>query len=214
MKKITIGLIVGFLLAISTTTIADGIIGKVVESTMPLFVDGERIETNLIIVEGISYAPMRDISDRFGYSINYNSEKKEVSMIKIKKDNLFSTPDINNKTIVKKEFDFKNATNIIPNHIEARNPLKPNLTTTRYLFYDNEFCLPFSSIGLDEFNREGSNVIVSLNGKTVTGTMESRFENGDQMGFYNGYEYYVKLSALGLKGTIKDGILIIEEASN
>lgn len=179
------GLIVGCLIGISTTVLAEGtLVGKVIDGIMPLYIDGQRAEKDLIIVDGTSYAPMRAAAGLFGYDINYIPETKEIAM---KKD-------------IFKE--------IKP--IKIKNELKPNLMDTDYMIYENEMLLPAASIGGEVAKWDGTTLTLTVNGKTATGTRESRLENGDPMQRMLNGIMYVKLSALGLKGTLQNGELTIE----
>lgn len=185
MKKFILGLLVGCLITFSTSVFAEEIsmVGKVIQGVMPLYIDGQRAEKDLIVVDGTSYAPMRAASDLFGYTIEYVPEIKEVTM---KRD------------IIK---------SIKP--ITIKNKLKPNLNSTDYLIEDNEMIIPISSVGAEVAQWDGSLLTMSLYGNTVTGTKDSNFVDGDPVQLIGG-QFYIKISALGLKGTLQNGELTIE----
>lgn len=185
MKRFVMGVIVGCVFMISATVIAEeyNILGKIVDATMPLYIDGQKAEKDLIIIEGTSYAPMRAAAGLFGYEIEYVPDKKEVTMTQSLEKKIQS--------------------------ISARNQLKPNLNRTDYMIYENEIYVPAATIGAEVADWDGTTLTLSLNGITITGTRESKLENGDPTGAYGG-TFYVKLSALGLKGILQNGELIIE----
>lgn len=184
MKKFVTGIFVGCLLTISSTVIAenDSIVGKIVEGTMPLFIDGNRADKDLIVVDGTTYAPMRSASSYFGYNIEYIPDKKEVSMVR----------------------SIEKSIKLIP----VMNLLNPNIEKTNYMVYENEIAVAISAVG-GEAQWDGELLTLTMNENTINGTKSSRLENGDPVGLYEG-SFYVKLSQLGLKGTLNNGKLIIE----
>lgn len=185
MKKFMMGLIVGVLITISTSVIAEetDVVGKVIDATMPLFIDGQQADKDLIVVDGTSYAPMRAASGYFGYDIEYIPDKKEVAM----------------KKSVERMID----------QIKIRNKGTEEFYDSLYLVYENEIAVPAASIGAETEEWDGTTMTLSLNGQTTSGTRQSKLENGDPMGVYEG-RFYVKLSALGLKGSLQNGQLTIE----
>ncbi|WP_135552131.1 hypothetical protein [Paenibacillus cymbidii] len=78
MKRYIIGAIFGFLLAIATTAYADDIketaaslIGKKVEGTFPVQINGKQAEKDAIVIDGTSYLPVRSASELFGFDVDF-----------------------------------------------------------------------------------------------------------------------------------------------
>lgn len=73
MKKLLCGFILGLVLASSLPAYASGLIGRMVDATYPLFVDGTRCPDDAVSIEGTSYIPVRTAGELFGYDVNFSS---------------------------------------------------------------------------------------------------------------------------------------------
>jgi len=67
------GFVLGLVLASSLPAYASGIIGKAVDATHPLFVDGTRCAVDAVSIGGTSYIPVRTAAEMFGYDVNFSS---------------------------------------------------------------------------------------------------------------------------------------------
>lgn len=85
MRKVSvfvIGVLVGIVFAIPLQAVAENLskVGKRVETEVPVSVDGEILKTPAIGLEGTTYLPVRDVGERFGYEVEYDSELKVVTL--------------------------------------------------------------------------------------------------------------------------------------
>ena len=71
MRKYVVGFVVGALLIFGSQTIADSIVGKKIEGVTKVNLNGVDLSTPAIVVEGISYAPIRAISEALGLEVGY-----------------------------------------------------------------------------------------------------------------------------------------------
>ena len=71
MRKYIIGIFVGALLVFGSQTLADSIVGKKIEGVARVNLNGVDLSTPAIVVEGISYAPIRAISESLGLEVGY-----------------------------------------------------------------------------------------------------------------------------------------------
>lgn len=189
MRKYLIGTIIGIVLSTSTSVFADSLIGQTVSNIIPLYIDGKRADKDLIVVNGTSYAPMRAASNLFGYTIQYVPDKKEVQM---KRNILQSRQWIKIKSMV--------------------NNYNQDSHDGEYILNNNEVYVPASSIGTDYFKYDSSTKTITgkINSFEVKGDLNSKIENSDPIVIIDGAPY-VKISALGLKGTFTNGELIIDK---
>lgn len=75
LKKIVFGILIGFVLSFSVSVHAEvvNMIGKVVDGTIDLTVNGSKLNTQAIVIEGVSYAPIRVVGDALGMQVNYDA---------------------------------------------------------------------------------------------------------------------------------------------
>lgn len=75
MRKYIIGGIMGFLLAFSISAHAEvvNVIGKVVDGTLNVTVNGNKLDSQAITIEGTSYLPVRAIGDALGLKVGYDA---------------------------------------------------------------------------------------------------------------------------------------------
>lgn len=72
-----LGILIGFSLSITITTHADSIkslIGKIVEGEYPISINGAKINTTAIVINNISYIPVRAVSGVFGLNVSFNKD--------------------------------------------------------------------------------------------------------------------------------------------
>lgn len=78
MKKIAAGFLAGVLVATTATAYAQKIemmVGKVIDGTFPLYIDGKKVDQDVIDVEGTSYLPVRKASELFGYQVDFTNDQ-------------------------------------------------------------------------------------------------------------------------------------------
>lgn len=75
MKKYIIGALFGFLLSIAFTAgaaeIKNIMIGKVIQGSFPLIIDGVQAEKDVIVVDKTSYIPVKVAGELFGYDVSF-----------------------------------------------------------------------------------------------------------------------------------------------
>lgn len=74
MKKVAAGFLAGVMAAMTVTAYADEIgsaIGRTVEGTLPLKINGQKASKNVIVVDGTSYLPVRAAGELFGYKVDF-----------------------------------------------------------------------------------------------------------------------------------------------
>jgi hypothetical protein len=77
MKKFAMGVIVGAVLAFSASTYADDIaqmIGKQVDNEYPVVLNGATLNNRSVAIEGTSYAPVREISEKLGLNVKFEND--------------------------------------------------------------------------------------------------------------------------------------------
>lgn len=84
MRKYIIGAIIGSALTCSITAYADdiqSIVGKTVQSEVPVKLDNQKLQANAAIVDGTSYLPVRAVSESLGLNVSYDA-KTGISLTK------------------------------------------------------------------------------------------------------------------------------------
>lgn len=73
MRKYLIGIVVGMLISVGTTALADEIsnVGKKIEVEVPVVLNGEELPVKAIAFEGTSYLPVRAVGESLGLEVDY-----------------------------------------------------------------------------------------------------------------------------------------------
>lgn len=78
MKKFVIGVIVGIAITASATAygeeIVDSIIGKKIDGSFPVKIEGKTLEKHAAVIEGTSYLPVRAIGDALNMEVKFDAE--------------------------------------------------------------------------------------------------------------------------------------------
>lgn len=186
MKKI---ILVMLLVMLSVTTVYAGLpmIGKKVDSIYPIFVDNVRLPKDAIVIEGVSYIPIRVFAERDGYDIGFKN--KQIFLNKKGKkasDKLVQLLDIKSN-IFKVDASYEET----------------------YITKDGEGYLNTKVFGnYYEWDQETDKITISLpDREPLMFYRESYFENPNVL-LYSGF--FIKLSALGLKPAIEGNTLWLE----
>lgn len=78
MKRLVVGIVIGMMLSLSATVYAEEIksmVGRAIEGTFPVHVNGKTLETRAIVIDGTSYLPVREISEKLNMVVKFDSEK-------------------------------------------------------------------------------------------------------------------------------------------
>jgi hypothetical protein len=76
MKKYLIGAIVGFMLSLGVGAHAEVIsmIGKVIDGSFPIKINGNTLQNPAITIEGVSYVPTREFAESLGAQVKFNAD--------------------------------------------------------------------------------------------------------------------------------------------
>lgn len=75
MRKYVVGMIFGFALAFSISAHAEvvSMINKIVEGTFPVTVEGTKLTTDAVVIEGSTYLPVRSFGEAIGYTVGFDA---------------------------------------------------------------------------------------------------------------------------------------------
>lgn len=143
MKKLVIGIFIGALLMFSGQAFADTIsrVGKKVGAEATVFLNGTQL-SDAVIVDGKSFAPVRDIADAFGADVEFEPATKEKKAVitlngdiqahppdlqliiyKQEKEQLESELASNKKVVENAEVELKKAQSKLESAMEWEKPL-------------------------------------------------------------------------------------------
>lgn len=74
MKKLFLGIVIGFMLAIPTSLYAEEIksyIGATIEGQFPVYLNGGQVEKPGLVIEGTTYLPVRTLGDLLGFDVSF-----------------------------------------------------------------------------------------------------------------------------------------------
>jgi hypothetical protein len=103
MRKYLIGTIFGFALAFSLSAHADDIkslIGKSVQGSFPVTIEGRSLDKQAIVIDGTSYLPVKSFGDAVGYDAKFNASSgitlnKKTTVTESTYDAIIVTQEIN-----------------------------------------------------------------------------------------------------------------------
>ncbi|OPH61710.1 hypothetical protein BC351_00260 [Paenibacillus ferrarius] len=85
MRKYIIGAFFGIALTLSASAFADefkSLIGLEVKGEMQVYVDKKPLENSAIIVNDVSYLPVRNYADSTGYKVTFNGNERKIMLDK------------------------------------------------------------------------------------------------------------------------------------
>lgn len=88
MKKFVSGVLVGAVLAFGVSTYADDIpqlLGKAVDNEYPVVLNGTQLNNKAPAIEGTSYAPVREISEKLGLVVKFENDTVILQSQEVKK---------------------------------------------------------------------------------------------------------------------------------
>jgi hypothetical protein len=94
-KKYTIGILIGVALTIGVSAHAEvaSMIGKVVEGSFPMIINGAKAEKDGLVIDGTTYIPARNAGQMFGYDVSFvdsqvimNAKDGVVNLDKLKQE--------------------------------------------------------------------------------------------------------------------------------
>lgn len=179
-----------FVLVLTFTVLAFGegvdMIGKQVDATYPLYINGGKAAKEAISIEGTSYIPVRVASEMFGYDVEFANNEVKLS----RKGKVIPHDYEVHSDIIKIGGNPEDKHSYILRDGEGYLPL---IVFAHYCTYEDTK----ATINVPDYK-----TIIINNGET--------YEPGIN-GFVNSGRIVVKLSAVGLKGVVKDGVLWLEK---
>lgn len=235
MRKYVFTVVFVLLFATGIVAYADsaGMIGQSVDSTYPVYVNGQQAPMDAIVINGVSYLPTRYVAESAGYTVTFKDNQ-----IYLDKPTTTSTtsPTPNNSTSstqtpAPETTSTTVTTSTTPNVTKTQSAqtnggvnkvqyYKVKLTgldtgrgpdeTFMYQVLDGEGYLAHSAFGR-YVDWDGTKTTITLPGAgTVSVPAGSKYEPG-----VNGFEQYgytfIKLSALGLKPTISGDVITLSQ---
>jgi hypothetical protein len=111
MKKFAMGIVIGAVLAFSASTYADEIaqlVGKQVDNEYPVVLNGLELNNKAPSIDGTSYAPVREISEKLGLNVKFENDTV-----------ILSKPEVNNMAVTGSEPSKKEQINNITIRIDG-----------------------------------------------------------------------------------------------
>ena len=78
MKKISL-VVIAFLLCAGTAYASSNVVGKKVDSVISVYKDGTKLNTEAVVINGVTYAPVRAVSEAVGVEVKYEGGKVTLS---------------------------------------------------------------------------------------------------------------------------------------
>lgn len=78
MKKISL-VVIAFLLCAGTAYASSNVVGKKVDSVISVYKDGQKLNTEAVVINGVTYAPVRAVSEAVGVDVKYEGGKVTLS---------------------------------------------------------------------------------------------------------------------------------------
>jgi len=188
MKKFVAGLVAGIILASVVPVLAEStaIIGRAVQGTFPLIINGVRAYKDVVVIDGTSYLPVRVSGELFGYDVDFVN--REVILIK--------TNSYNGKWSY---------------YVKSKSFSTDSGTLHTCLVVDGEWYVPIAAFGKNaSYSSTSSWVSISLPNKPpMTFNKDAAYSPGIA-GFKEGLTSYVRLSSLLLKPVVQFETLWLE----
>jgi len=78
MRKFIVGTLFGLLLSLSVTVYAEEaktLVGRTIEGTFPVFLNGKKLSNEAIVIDGTSYLPVREIAEMLALAVKFNQQE-------------------------------------------------------------------------------------------------------------------------------------------
>lgn len=78
MKRFVVGALFGLLLSLSVTAYAEEVktlVGRTIEGTFPVKLNGNPLENQAIVIDGTSYLPVREIAEKLNMSVKFDPQE-------------------------------------------------------------------------------------------------------------------------------------------
>lgn len=199
MKKIFLGMIIGFIISFATSTYASFIIGKVVDGTFPLKINGKQAGKDVIVIEGTSYLPVRVAGELFGYRVDWVNN--EVVLY----NNTTNDPEADRiSSIIENAKEYQVVSNVPGfEKIDTRDPYK--------LFeIDGQIYINPRLFGGYAYWENPYMIFKFPNQEPIKIKVNDRYSKNVDAFTADG-RAYIKPSAIGFKATLQDNKIVIEK---
>jgi len=198
MRKYFVGVVFGLILGLSVAAYGSGMIGKAVDTTYPVYIEGQRAELDAIVIEGVSYLPARYIAESVGYKVDFVNEQivltepVEVATVEPAPEPVTETPveEVKSVTINKYVCDI----------LDLDTPYI-------YKAIDGEWFYPPVAF-IKYLTNDGNIYTINLPWKTVAIDAGKEYSPGMDGGKIDG-RVFVSLSSVGLKPIISGDTVTI-----
>lgn len=199
-----IGLIIGAALMFTTSVQAEvvSMIGKVVDGAFQVKVNGKTLNNQAIVIEGTSYLPVREFGESLGMDVKFDAE---MGVELIAKPTPVTPRQVDPVTTSLKGAIGYNVKSSLYQRMDAREP------AVLVTLDGQDYVTTGTFTGL--YDMAWKNPILTFTSKDKQEAkieMQKEYVSGTDGFIYQGVSY-VKLSALGLKGEVKDNLLLIEK---
>ena len=188
MKKFVAGLVAGIILASVVPVLAEStaILGRPVQGTFPLFINGVRAPKDVVVIDATSYLPVRVSGELFGYDVDFVN--REVLLVKT------GTYNARWSHYIRSKYFSTDASTAYPCLVVA-----------------DEWYIPVAAFGRNAtYSPTSTWVTISLPNKPpVTFNKDAQYAPGIA-GFKDGFTSYVRLSELLLKPVVQFETLWLE----
>ena len=196
MRKFIAGFIVGGVMAMALPVSGGSVVGRVVQATMPLAIDGARVAQEVAIIDGTSYLPLRVVADLFSYDITFLAKEQRVVLTRklspsypvVEYEVRSNVPGL----IIRSPEQSYGYVELDGDAYLSHTPL------SGYLKYDGDTTPPRYT-----FTFPGKQSVVLFVGR------DQKYTKGVDGFRYGGYTY-VRLSALGLRAVVQGDVLWLE----
>jgi len=188
MKKVILGILIGFTMAIAFTSFANSDFLTAQKATFDIEVSGKKFEGENppVVIEGRTYLPLRDIGEALGVSVEWNGTERKVE---IGKQPVEKQPDSKAKTF-----------NKISGLIER------DFADVTLIMIDG---LQYASVDLFRgyTQYEGKDIYIDFNGKSLKVRKDG---NPTEHSMLYQDRLFIKLSSFDIKAKAVGSMLIIE----
>ena len=187
MKKFIVLLMTVFVMMFAAVAYAgSGVVGMVIEATFPLLIGGESAG-NVIIVDGVSYLPVRDAAEKFGYDAEFKDGQV-----------LLSRPSVSKKTTCEVRSE-----SLAINTAGDKYP---------YIIRDQNLYLPISIFGKYlSYNHNSEEMFFKIPGLDIIRMQKNtEYKSGIDNYVFSG-KSFINVSAIGFTHTMKDNTIWIEK---
>ena len=187
MKRFLICLVLVLVFLGATVAYAESnnMIGTRVDATYPVFVNGQELEKDAVVIDGVSYLPVRVAAGEFGFNTGF------VNKMVVLTPKLTTSPPVSVKV-----------------HFKTLDPKTPSDKMFDAKYLDGEWYVESVAFGVYA-NWDGKQATISIPGYDPLTVQAYQYYEPGVDGFWDGVTY-VKVSALGLQATLNDDTLDLE----